>query len=59
MPAPQIHLGPYGLARWVAVDHLALTPATVHVRDSKDRQGPRFAVSPAAWGDFLGLAAAS
>ncbi|MET7379260.1 DUF397 domain-containing protein [Streptomyces sp. NPDC005526] len=38
---------------------VALTPATVHVRDSKDRQGPRFAVSPAAWGDFLGLAAAS
>ncbi|MFF8943336.1 DUF397 domain-containing protein [Streptomyces sp. NPDC014864] len=38
---------------------VALTPATVHVRDSKDRQGPQFAVSPAAWGDFLGLAAAS
>ncbi|MFJ3333234.1 DUF397 domain-containing protein [Streptomyces sp. NPDC086766] len=38
---------------------VALTPASVHVRDSKDRQGPRFAVSPTAWGDFLALAAAS
>ncbi|AWW39748.1 MULTISPECIES: DUF397 domain-containing protein [Streptomyces] len=33
---------------------IALTPSTVHVRDSKDRQGPRMAVSPAVWGDFLG-----
>ncbi|MFI9172909.1 DUF397 domain-containing protein [Streptomyces lincolnensis] len=32
---------------------VALTPATVHVRDSKDRQGPRLAVSPAAWGEFV------
>jgi hypothetical protein len=32
---------------------VALTPATIHVRDSKDKQGPRLALSPAAWGDFL------
>ncbi|MER5292782.1 DUF397 domain-containing protein [Streptomyces pharetrae] len=32
---------------------VALTPATVHVRDSKDRQGARLALSPAAWGGFL------
>jgi hypothetical protein len=25
----------------------------VHVRDSKVRQGPRFAVSPTAWAGFL------
>jgi hypothetical protein len=32
---------------------VALTPATIHVRDSKDKAGPRLALSPAAWGDFL------
>jgi hypothetical protein len=32
---------------------VALTPATVHVRDSKDRQGPRLALSPAAWAEFV------
>ncbi|GAA2449798.1 DUF397 domain-containing protein [Streptomyces sp. NPDC051041] len=32
---------------------VALAPATVHVRDSKDEQGPRLALSPSAWADFL------
>ena len=32
---------------------VALTPATVHVRDSKDRQGPQLTLSPAPWADFL------
>ncbi|MFD7457872.1 MULTISPECIES: DUF397 domain-containing protein [unclassified Streptomyces] len=32
---------------------VALTPATVHVRDSKDKTGPRLVLSPTAWGDFL------
>lgn len=32
---------------------VALTPGTIHVRDSKNRQGPQFAVSRAAWTDFL------
>ncbi|MFF7444636.1 MULTISPECIES: DUF397 domain-containing protein [unclassified Streptomyces] len=36
---------------------VALTPATVHVRDSKNRPGPRLAVSPVAWADFLTSAA--
>ncbi|MFI5679386.1 DUF397 domain-containing protein [Streptomyces cellulosae] len=35
---------------------VALTPATVHVRDSKDRQGPRLTLSPAAWTEFVSLA---
>ncbi|MBT2413325.1 DUF397 domain-containing protein [Streptomyces sp. ISL-12] len=26
---------------------------TVHVRDSKDKTGPRLTLSPAAWDDFL------
>ncbi|WP_129307402.1 DUF397 domain-containing protein [Streptomyces sp. L2] len=32
---------------------LALTPGTVHVRDSKSTAGPRLALTPAAWADFL------
>ena len=32
---------------------VAFTPATIHVRDSKDRQGPQLALSPTAWADFL------
>jgi hypothetical protein len=29
----------------------------VHVRDSKDRQSPELALSPAAWRDFVTYAA--
>ncbi|TLQ43098.1 DUF397 domain-containing protein [Streptomyces marianii] len=36
---------------------VAACPATVHVRDSKDKQGPRLALSPAAWTDFVAYAA--
>ncbi|CAL9502769.1 DUF397 domain-containing protein [Streptomyces sp. enrichment culture] len=32
---------------------LALTPGTVHVRDSKDIAGPRLAVAPEAWAAFV------
>ncbi|MER6629166.1 DUF397 domain-containing protein [Streptomyces sp. NPDC000987] len=32
---------------------VALTSTTVHLRDSKDRQGPRLALSPATWGAFV------
>ncbi|MYX26501.1 DUF397 domain-containing protein [Streptomyces sp. SID8381] len=32
---------------------LALTPGTVHVRDSKTTDGPRLALAPAAWADFV------
>jgi hypothetical protein len=30
---------------------------TVHVRDSKDKQGPQLDLSPAAWAAFVGYAA--
>lgn len=30
---------------------------TVHVRDSKDEQGPQLALSPTAWTDFVSYAA--
>lgn len=38
---------------------LALTPGTVHVRDSKTTDGPRLALTPAAWADFVPYAAGS
>ncbi|MFG2193395.1 DUF397 domain-containing protein [Streptomyces sp. NPDC048639] len=37
---------------------VATCPDTVHVRDSKDKQGPQLAFSPAAWSDFVAFAAA-
>ncbi|MFD8430749.1 DUF397 domain-containing protein [Streptomyces coelicoflavus] len=38
---------------------LALTPGTVHVRDSKTTDGPRLALTPEAWGDFVSYASGS
>ncbi|MFD5772666.1 DUF397 domain-containing protein [Streptomyces sp. PDY-4] len=32
---------------------LALTPGTVHVRDSKDVTGPRLAFTPGTWARFV------
>ncbi|MET7321574.1 DUF397 domain-containing protein [Streptomyces sp. NPDC005549] len=32
---------------------LALTPATIHIRDSKNTNGPRLTLTPAAWASFL------
>jgi hypothetical protein len=36
---------------------VAACPNTVHVRDSKDKQGPQLDLSPAAWAAFVGYAA--
>ncbi|MFC9479986.1 DUF397 domain-containing protein [Streptomyces griseus] len=36
---------------------VAATPGAVHVRDSKNLQGPRLAVTPAAWTGFVAYAA--
>ncbi|MFF6996152.1 DUF397 domain-containing protein [Streptomyces sp. NPDC008313] len=38
---------------------LALTPGTVHVRDSKNVDGPRLALTPGAWADFVTYTAGS
>ncbi|MCC5031781.1 DUF397 domain-containing protein [Streptomyces sp. WAC 00631] len=38
---------------------VASCPGTVHVRDSKDKAGPRLALSPAAWAAFVSYAARS
>ncbi|URN13627.1 DUF397 domain-containing protein [Streptomyces radiopugnans] len=38
---------------------VASCPGTVHVRDSKDKEGPQLSVAPEAWRDFLAYAARS
>ncbi|SHN18780.1 DUF397 domain-containing protein [Actinacidiphila paucisporea] len=37
---------------------VAECPGTVHVRDSKDKEGPQLAFSPTAWADFIAYARA-
>ncbi|MEV0734892.1 DUF397 domain-containing protein [Streptomyces sp. NPDC050549] len=32
---------------------IATCPSTIHIRDSKDKQGPQLALSPAAWTEFV------
>jgi hypothetical protein len=32
---------------------IATTPTAVHIRDSKDLSGPRLALRPTTWADFL------
>ncbi|MFF5501134.1 DUF397 domain-containing protein [Streptomyces roseolus] len=32
---------------------VANTPGTIHVRDSKNTEGPRLAFAPAAWAGFV------
>ncbi|MCR8943981.1 DUF397 domain-containing protein [Streptomyces sp. OUCMDZ-4982] len=36
---------------------IAAHPAAVHIRDSKDIEGPTFAVAPQAWSAFAAYAA--
>ncbi|MFE7552692.1 DUF397 domain-containing protein [Streptomyces gardneri] len=36
---------------------VATSPGTIHVRDSKDTEGPRLAFGPAAWAGFVSHAA--
>jgi len=38
---------------------LALTPGTIHVRDSTNLAGPRLALTPAAWARFVLFASES
>ncbi|MEU8715040.1 DUF397 domain-containing protein [Streptomyces sp. NPDC048663] len=38
---------------------VAVAPTTVHVRDSKDKQGSQLAVDPAAWMVFVAYASES
>ncbi len=36
---------------------VAVEPSTVHVRDSKDKQGPELSFTPQAWAAFAAFAA--
>ncbi|MFE2463078.1 DUF397 domain-containing protein [Streptomyces sp. NPDC059402] len=36
---------------------VAITPATIHIRDSKRPHGPRLAVTRTAWAGFVGATA--
>ena len=36
---------------------IAAHPQAIHIRDSKDPEGPALTVSPAAWADFVEFAA--
>ncbi|WP_030751401.1 DUF397 domain-containing protein [Streptomyces sp. NRRL F-5135] len=38
---------------------VATTPGTVHVRDSKNVEGPRLALTPSAWAGFVTYTAES
>jgi hypothetical protein len=38
---------------------VASTPTTIHIRDSKNTEGPRLALTPEAWADFLPYASGS
>ncbi|MEW2404162.1 DUF397 domain-containing protein [Streptomyces sp. NPDC046862] len=38
---------------------IATTPGTVHVRDSKDIQGPQLELTQDAWADFVAYASGS
>ncbi|MFH8578879.1 DUF397 domain-containing protein [Streptomyces zaomyceticus] len=38
---------------------VAPTPATVHVRDSKNLGGPQLVLTPAAWAGFVSYAVAN
>ncbi|MFB9348920.1 DUF397 domain-containing protein [Streptomyces heliomycini] len=38
---------------------IAIAPRAVHVRDSKNVAGPRLALTPGAWADFVAYASES
>ncbi|MGW1377806.1 DUF397 domain-containing protein [Streptomyces sp. NPDC002446] len=38
---------------------VATTPSTIHIRDSKNPDGPRLRLAPGAWADFVTYAAGS
>ncbi|WBO65655.1 DUF397 domain-containing protein [Streptomyces camelliae] len=38
---------------------VAITPVTIHIRDSKNKDGARLAVSDTTWTEFLDFAAHS
>ncbi|GHE85435.1 hypothetical protein GCM10018785_61580 [Streptomyces longispororuber] len=47
------HRSSYSTADGPECVEVASTPGTVHVRDSKDPDGPQLTLTPAAWADFI------
>jgi len=47
------HKSSYSSASGDDCVEVATCPETIHIRDSKNTQGPQLALSPTAWGDFL------
>ncbi|MEV0438054.1 DUF397 domain-containing protein [Streptomyces spectabilis] len=47
------HKSSYSTADGPDCVEVAPTPSAVHVRDSKDPDGPHLTVTPAAWADFI------
>ncbi|GHC69530.1 DUF397 domain-containing protein [Streptomyces flavofungini] len=43
----------YSTADGPSCVEVAAAPDTIHIRDSKNPDGPRLAVTPTAWVDFL------
>ncbi|MEU6666509.1 DUF397 domain-containing protein [Streptomyces sp. NPDC046727] len=41
----------------VGLDWGVATPSTIHVRDSKQNNGPRLTVAPSTWTEFVSYAA--
>ncbi|MFJ4639107.1 DUF397 domain-containing protein [Streptomyces hygroscopicus] len=54
--APEWIKSSYSTDDGPACVEVAASPAAVHVRDSKDRQGPQLAFTPGAWADFVAYA---
>lgn len=38
---------------------IAIAPRTIHIRDSKNAEGPRLALTPGAWAHFVAYASRS
>jgi hypothetical protein len=51
------HKSSYSGSQGDSCVEVAACPGTVHVRDSKDKQGPQLALTPAAWTAFVTHAA--
>ncbi|MCX4709659.1 MULTISPECIES: DUF397 domain-containing protein [Streptomyces] len=47
----------YSASEGGACVEIAAHPAAVHIRDSKDIEGPTFTVAPSAWSAFAAYAA--
>ncbi|MEI5097781.1 DUF397 domain-containing protein [Streptomyces sp. PmtG] len=51
--APSWHKSSYSGGSGDDCIEVATCPTTIHIRDSKNPQGPQLALNPAAWADFV------